>query len=242
MSATSIIFRREMSAYLRSVIGYVVAALALLVAGILFQAIALGASERYSADVLRQFFWLMSGVVMFVGVALSIRLVAEERQTGTIVLLNTSPVRDVEIILGKFLSAFAFLAIVLALSVYLPLLILVNGKITVTQLLVGYLGLLLLGGSSIAIGILASSLSPHQLIAAIVATAINGVMVLLFPLAKMLDAPLKGVFENLDLWHVHFQGGFMTGIFNLEDVVYYVAVIYFFLLLATKATELKRWR
>jgi len=240
--ATNIIFRRELGTYLRSPVGYVVAALALLTAGILFQAIALGASERYSADVLRQFFWLMSGVVMFLGVAMSFRLVAEERWHGTIILLNTSPVRDVEIIFGKFLAALAFLAMVLALSVYLPLLIMVNGKITVSQLVVGYLGLLLLGGSSMAIGTFASSLSPHPLVAALVAVVVNGIMVLLFPLSKTLDAPLKNVFESLDLWHIHFQGGFMVGIFNLKDLVYYVAVIYFFLLLATKALELKRWR
>jgi ABC-2 type transport system permease protein len=242
VSATSIIFRREMAGYLRSPVGYVVAALSLLVAGIVFQAIALGAGERYSADVLRQFFWVMSGIVMFIGIAVSIRLIAEERWNGTIMLLNTSPVRDVEIVLGKFLSAMAFLGLVLLLSVYLPLLILVNGKITMAQLFVGYLGLWMLGGASLAIGMFASSLSPHPLIAAIAAVAMNGVMVLLFPLAKTMDQPLKGVLENLDLWHVHFQGGFMVGVFNLKDLVYYAAVIYFFLLLATKAMELKRWR
>jgi len=240
--AASIVFRREMAAYLRSPIGYVVAAIVLLAAGILFQSQALGGKEKLSADVLRMFFWVMSGLSMIAGIALSVRLVAEERQQHTITLLNTSPVRDVEIILGKYFSALLFLAFMLALSVYMPMLILVNGKISVSQLLVGYLGLLMLGGSSLAIGLFASSISHHQLVAAVVAAAINGIMVLLFPLARTLDAPLKTVFENLDLWHLHFQGGFMVGIFNLKDFVYYLAVIYFFLLLATKTMELKRWQ
>jgi ABC-2 type transport system permease protein len=240
--ATSIIFRREMATYMRSPVGYVVTAIVLLAAGILFQSQALGGRDKLSADVLRMFFWVMSGLSMIAGIALSIRLVAEERQQSTIVLLNTSPIRDVEIILGKYLAALVFLAFMLLLSVYMPLLILVNGKISTSQLIVGYLGLLLLGGSSLAIGIFASSISRHQLVAAVVAVAINGIMVLLFPLAKTLDAPLKSVFENLDLWHVHFQGGFMVGVFNLKDLVFYLAVIYFFLLLATKTMELKRWQ
>lgn len=242
MRGTSIIFKREMGSYLRSPTGYVVAALLLLVDGILFQANALGAAPRLSATVLREFFRVTSGVTMIAGIALSVRLIAEERQQNTIMLLNTSPIRDVEVIAGKFLSAFVFLAGMLALSIYMPLLILVNGKITFSQLLVGYMGLLLLGGASIAMGLFASSLSKQQLVAATVAAAINGIFVLFFPLAKKLDAPLRGVFENLDLWHVHFQGGFMQGVFNLKDFVFYVAIIYFFLLLATKTMEAKRWQ
>ncbi len=242
MGATSIVFRREMSSYLRSPVGYVVAALLLLVDGILFQSNALGAGERLSAHVLREFFRLTSGVTMIAGIALSVRLISEERQQGTIMLLNTSPVRDIEIVLGKFLSAFVFLAGMLALSVYMPLLILVNGKITMMQICVGYWGLLLLGGCSIAIGLFASSLSRQQLVGVTVGASINGVMVLFFQLARKLDPPLKGLFEQLDLWHVHFQGGFMVGIFNLNDMVYYLAVMYVFLLLAVKTMEAKRWQ
>src|SRR5690606_10285647 len=95
--ATSIIFRRELGAYLRSPVGYVIAALLLLVCGILFQAKALGEGKMLSAEVLRRFFEFMSGTTVVAGIALSIRLVAEERQTNSIVLLNTSPVKDIEI-------------------------------------------------------------------------------------------------------------------------------------------------
>lgn len=242
MAATSIIFRRETAAYLRSPIGYTVAALSLLVAGMMFQAFALGSGEKLSADVLRQYFWFMSGIVQFIGVALSFHVITNERTANTITLLNTSPVRDRDIVLGKFLSVFVFLGLTLAASVYMPLLIMVNGKISMSQLLVGYLGLWLLGGVSTAIGVFASSLTRHMLVAAVIALCINGVLVFLFPMAKVVDAPLVEVFQNLDLWHIHFQGGFMVGVFNLKDVVYYLAVIYFFLLLATKTLELKRWQ
>ena len=79
MRATSIIYRRELGRYLRSPIGWIIAAAALLVAGILFQARAL-TGEQLSANVLEQFFWGTSGVVFFVAVLLAFRLIAEERQ------------------------------------------------------------------------------------------------------------------------------------------------------------------
>src|SRR3954464_6224434 len=100
MRATSIIFRRELGTSPRSPIGWIVAVLALLVEGILFEAWGLQ-KTMLSADVLRQFFYTMSGVTMITSIILSIRLVAEERQSSSIVLLNTSPVSDFAIIAGK---------------------------------------------------------------------------------------------------------------------------------------------
>jgi ABC-2 type transport system permease protein len=242
MRTISILFRRELAAYVRSPLGYVVAALLLLIDGLLFQTSALGARPGLSAEVLFKFFEFTGGVVQVAGIALSVRLITEERQQHTIVLLNTSPVRDYEIVLGKFLAALVFLTGMIVLSLYMPLLIMVNGKITVSQLVVGYVGLLLLGASSLAIGLFASALARQQLVAFAVAGAINGAMVLLFPLALRVDDEVTRVIGSLDLWWVHFREGFMQGIVNLSDVVYYLAVIYFFLLLATKTLEAKRWQ
>ena len=241
MRATSIIYRRELGRYVRSPIGWIIAAVALLVAGILFQAFALS-GQKLSADVLSQFFWSFSGVVIGLGVLLSFRLLAEERQNYTMILLKTSPVRDAEIVVGKFFAAATFLAIILLLSIYMPILIKVNGKITWSQVFVGYLGLWLLGCAVLAMGIFASALTRQQIVAALLGLLFAIVMVLLYPLAKKLDTPVADVLKDLDLWWVHFQNGFMKSILNLKDVVYYVAVTYFFLLLATKTLEAKRWQ
>ncbi len=241
MRAISIIYRRELGAYLRSPIGWITAAVLLLVDGILFQSQALS-GEQLSAIVLERFFWSTSGVAMAAGILLSIRLIAEERQTHSIVLLNTSPVRDSEVVLGKFLAALTFLAIMMILSIYMPLLIKVNGHVTFAQIAVGYLGLIFLGGAALAIGMFASSLAKQQLVAGVVGTAILIVLLMLFQLSKRVDSPVKEVLEQLDLWWLHFQNSFMRGVLNLKDIIYYVAVIYFFLLLSVKTLEGKRWQ
>ncbi len=241
MHGTKAIFFRELGAYVRSPLGWVIASVLLLVDGILFQTQALSGAQL-SAVVLERFFWSTSGVVMIAAIALSIRLIAEERQNHSIVLLTTSPVRDSAIVAGKFFAALTFLAIVLVLSLYMPLLIKVNGKITAAQIAVGYAGLLLLGAAALAIGMFASSLTRQQLVAAVLGAAILMLMVMLFPLAKRVDSPLREVLAELDLWWVHFQNGFMRGVLNVKDVIYYIAVTYFFLLLSVKTLEAKRWQ
>jgi ABC-2 type transport system permease protein len=241
MRAIRIIFRRELGTYLRSPFGWVIAAILLLLFGMLFQGYALS-GEMLSAVVLERFFYVASGIPLVGGVLLSFRLLSEERQNHSMVLLNTSPVRDSEIVVGKFLAALAFLAIVLALSVYMPILIKVNNKITSAQVFVGYLGLFLIGAATLSVGLFASSLTRQQLIAAVVAAALVVVLCFIHLLANKVDPPLKDVIEQLDLWWIHFQYGFMKGILNLKDVIYYVATTYFFLLLSVKTLEAKRWQ
>jgi ABC-2 type transport system permease protein len=241
MRATSIIYRRELGTYLRSPYGWVIAAILLLIFGLFFQGFAMS-GEMLSAYVLERFFYVASGIPLVGGVLLSFRLLSEERQNHSMVLLNTSPIRDSEIVIGKYLAALTFLAIVLLLSVYMPILIKVNGKITTSQVLVGYFGLLLIGSATLSIGLFASSLTRQQLIAAVIAAAMIAVMCFIHLLSNKVDPPLKEVIEQLDLWWVHFQYGFMKGVLNLKDVVYYLATTYFFLLLSIKTLEAKRWQ
>jgi ABC-2 type transport system permease protein len=240
--AVGVIFRRELAAYLTSPLGYVVAAVTLLVDGLLFYTEALGpaAGQRLSAEVLARFFFNTSGLVVIAAVALSVRLIAEERQARTLTLLRTAPVGDWHIVLGKFFAAFAFLAGITLLSLYMPLLVLVNGKIAIGQVAVGYLGLFLIGAAVLAIGLFATSLTRSYLLAAIVGAALTAAMFLFWPLAQVVEPPLSGVFNALGLHGIHFYG-FQLGVLHLRDVVYYTAVTYFFLLLATTTMEVKRW-
>jgi len=242
MRSALVIARRELVGYVSTPMGWIVAATMLLVDGLLFYALALGpaAGPRLSADVLGRFFWTTSGLVPIAAVALSVRLLTEERQLETLVLLGTAPVRDREIVLGKFLAALAFLTLLTLLTLYMPLLVLVNGKITFGQVAVGYLGLLLLGAAVLAIGIFASSLTRHTLLAVVTGAAITAALFLFYPLGNALDPPLNGVLRALSLHGERFFG-FQTGALHLRDVVYYLSVIYFFLLVSTKVLEAKRW-
>jgi len=241
MRAIRIIFRREFGMYVRSPFGWVIAAILLLIDGILFQGYAMS-GEQLSAQVLERYFYFASLMPLFGGVLLSFRLLSEERQNHSMVLLNTSPIRDSDIVLGKFFAALAFLAILLLLSVYMPILIKVNGKITGAQVFVGYFGLLLTGAATLAIGLFGSALTRQQLVAAVASAAMVAFMCFIHLLANKVDPPLKDVINDVDLWWVHYQYGFMKGILNLKDVIYYVAVTYFFLLLSTKTLEAKRWQ
>ena len=241
MSATLLIARRELAAYLRSMTGYVIAALVLAIDGILFQAFVLGNGEHLSAEVLSNFFYISSGLVIVASVFISMRLFAEERQTGTLVLLTSSPVHDWQIVLGKFISAFVFLAMITLATVYMPALIFVNGKVSFGHMVAGYLGLLLLGSATLAIGTFGSALARTQVLAAIFSGCIVVALIVCWLLAKVTERPLNDVFVALALHGKHFPP-FQSGTVHLRDVVYYLMVTYVALFAATRVMESRRWK
>jgi gliding motility-associated transport system permease protein len=240
VSITWLIARRELAAYLRTWTGYIIIAVALVVDGILFNAFALGGEKR-SAEVLKDFFFYASGTTMIASLFLSMRLIAEEKQTGTLVLLTSSPIKDYQIVLGKFISGFLFLAIMTLLTAFMPALIMVNGKLSVGQIAAGYLGLLLLGSAAMAIGTLGSTLAKSQLVALIISAGMLLFMLLMWMLAAITDRPLRELFLALALYQRHFVP-FQSGVVHLRDVIYYVALTYFMLFTAIRVLEARRWR
>jgi ABC-2 type transport system permease protein len=240
MKSTLLIMRRELGAYLRSMSGYIIAALVLLVTGLLFNALAL-AGEKLSSQVLSEFFFNTSGVVMVAAVFISMRLFAEERQTGTLVLLASSPIHDWEIVIGKFLAALVFLVLILAATVFMPLLIFVNGKVSFGHMAAGYIGLVLLGAASLAIGTFGSSLARTQVLAAIFSGCMVVALVVCWMLAKVTEAPLNDMFTALALHGRHFPP-FSSGAIHLRDVGYYLMLTYVALFSATRVMEARRWR
>jgi ABC-2 type transport system permease protein len=240
MSQVLLIARRELFAYLRSPLGTVIFAAALLLDGIVFQTQGLS-QKALSEQVLAQFVYGSSAATMIASLLLSMRLFAEERQTGTLVLLNTAPVKDWEIVLGKYLSALSIMILLTACTAYMPAMILVNGKISLGHVLVGYLGLILLASAAIAIGLFGSALARSQVVAIIVSAAILGSLLMLWMLARVIDPPFNRFFSALALHHDNFRP-FMQGRLELGAVAYYVAMTYFFLLASTKVLEARRWR
>ena len=243
MSNVGLIIGRELKAYVRSPLGYAAAAGVLLIDGIWFMAKALGgtAEKRLSATVLAEFFNGASGTTAILAIALAMRLIAAEHDSGTLVLVKTSPVSDWEIVLGKFLSVMLVLLAITAMTAYMPLLILKNGKVSFGHLLVGYAGVLLLGAAVTAIGLFASALAKNQVIAAILGAVLTGAMYLWWLVAKIADPPVTEFLEGLAIHHLRMRD-FMTGILRLENVVYYLVLSFFFLLASVKTLEARRWR
>jgi len=231
---------RELRSYLRSPLGWIVASAMLLLDGLLFQVGAMGGA-KLSAAVLSDFFYYVSGITMIGAIALSMRLIAHERERGTLILINTAPVKDREIVVGKFLALFVFLLGVTVLTAYMPALIFVNGRVSIGHILVGYLGIALLGAATVAVGLFAPAFARTQVIAAVLGAAIMGVLLLLWMPAKVADPPVNAFLMSLAIHHER-QKSFMTGVLRLENVVFYIAVTYFFLLAATKTLEARRWR
>ncbi len=232
--------RRELLAYLRAPSGYVIAAVVLLVDGLLFNSFALGAGKRYSADVVRDFFYLASGTTMVAAVLLSMRLFAEELQTGTAVLLRTAPLTEPQVVAGKFAASWVFLAAITLLSLPMPLLVKVHGMVSAGHLAAGYLGLLLLGAACLAAGAFASALASSQVVAAILGAAVVVGLLIAWLLARVTSPPLSVVIEHLALFNKHFVP-FMQGMVRTRDIVYYVSITWAFLLLATQVLRSRRW-
>jgi ABC-2 type transport system permease protein len=241
MSNIGIIARRELGGYFRTPSGYLIAAATLVVQGLLFNTRALGTGARVSSQVLIDFLRDSSGTTTVAAVLLTMRLFAEERQSGTLVLLFTSPVREVEIVLGKYLSAFVVLALLVVSSVYLPALIFVNGKVSVGHIAAGYMGLLLVGAATLSLGVLGSAMARTQLMAGVLATVFIFVLFLAWALSRVVDPPLGTLLSYFSLYEKHFFP-FMRGLVQLSDVVYYVSLTYLALFAATRVIQSQRWQ
>ena len=241
MKAITLLVQRELKAYFDTAWGWTILALVLVLDGIMFNAFALGTRERYSADVLSDFFYFSSGTTMIAGVLLTMRLIAEERQTGTLTLLQTAPVRSLDIVLGKFLGAFLFLALITLATAYMPALIFVHGKVSLGQILVGYAGLLSLGAATIAIGTFSSAIARNQLLAAVLGAGILVFILLGWMMGQVTEAPLNGIFSYTAIFDRHFQP-FMKGRLNTEGLVYFASICFAFLLLAVRSLQLRRLR
>lgn len=240
MKEAWLIASRELASYLKSPLGYIVAAAVLFVDGLLFNTFALS-REALSADILRAFFYFSSGLVMTASVLLSMRSFAEERQSGTLVLLFTAPIREWQIVLGKFVAAFLMLAFLVLLSVYLPLLIFVNGRVSLGQIFAGYLGLLALGACTTAMGVFASALTRSQVLAAVLSAGIIVTFLVSWKLADITSPPISDALSYMALFDKHFYPTFTKGLVNLKDLFFFAALSFVFLMGTSKVLAARRW-
>jgi ABC-2 type transport system permease protein len=234
---TLAIAQRELKSYFVSPVAYVVTAFFLVVSGYLFAVILLSSNEA----TLRFLHSNLSVIWLFVTPFLTMRLLAEEQRSGTIELLLTNPVREFELVLGKYLGALAFLLFMLAFTLYYPgLLYLLQGRPDPGPLATGYLGVFLQAGAFLAVGLLASSLTDNQMIAAIISFAVLLVMWLADGLSTNLGAPVREIVRYLSITQ-HFQD-FPRGVIDTTHVVFFLSVIAGCLALTMLSLQTRKWR
>jgi ABC-2 type transport system permease protein len=244
------IAKREYQLYFSSPVAYVLAFFMLMIVGLFFYASVsyatnpIGMQQGYVpgvSDVLQP----LGVILILLTPALTTRLLAEERRLGTIELLMTAPVRDWELVVGKWLGAMLLLLTFLAVTIIYPFILnqMVSPGIDQGPLISGYLGLILLCSSIIAVGVFISSLFSNQ-IAAFVTTMgaviflwwIIGVIV---QVASALGAGPEWL-SYLD-YSGHFYDNFLRGVLDMRDVIYYLSITVLALFFGTVSVETRRW-
>ena len=181
-----------------------------------------------------------STITLFLVPLITMRLFAEEKRSGTIELLLTSPVTDLQIILGKWLGAMLLFLCILAMSMINLALLFAWGKPDLRPVLVAYLGLILQGGCLLGIGALISSMTKNQIIAG----GVTFFVVLLLWLLSWATANDTGVLSQvLNYLSIvtHFDN-FAKGVVETKDLVFYFSMIFFALFITSRAMESLRWR
>ena len=235
MQNTFTIASRQFRSYFNGPVAYIVIAVSMLLIGIMFWEpfFLIGRAS------VRQMFELYGWMLAFGGPAVTMGLIAEERRSGTLELLITMPVRESEVILGKYLGALGLLAVMLLVSVPYPLSISTIGSLDAGPVISGYIGVFLEGAAIIGIGLAASSFTENQLIAFFSSVALGLLLVVGGLLLPLLPLWMVNTAEWLSFgYHVESMA---RGVIDLRDVVYFVSIAGFALMLAFRALESRRW-
>jgi ABC-2 type transport system permease protein len=234
---------REFKLYFATPAAYLIAFMILLVLGVIFYANLVGAMMQQFAPGVDVVLGPMVTLLLFGVPAITMRLIAEEQRMGTIELLLTAPVRDYELVIGKWLGAFLFLLVLIAVTWVYPIVLnsLVDPGIDQGPLLTGYLGITLICAALVALGVMMSSFFSNQ-IAAFFATLVLFLLMWLISLPSQ-AAGLGGsdLLGYLD-FSEHFYNTLFRGIIDLSDIVYYLSVTALGLFLGSVVVEMRRWR
>ncbi len=168
------------------------------------------------------------------------RLFSEEKKTGTIELLLTYPVRDIEVVIGKFLACFVVIAVMILLTATFPILLMIVGEPEVMPIITGYFGLLLLGAAFMSLGIFTSSLTENQIVSASISLGILFFFWLMSYSAAFVSAGFGQIITYLSI-NEHIAS-LAKGVLDTEDIIYYLCFTLFFLFLTLRSLESKRWR
>jgi len=259
MSTTWAIAWREFRSYFVSPIGYVVLALFLLLTGYFYYSSLIEFVNRsllfdqqagmMSGDapkmninewVIRPFFFNLSVITLFLVPMITMRLLCEEKKTGTIELLMTSPVTELQVTLGKFLAGFGLYGVMLLGTLPAMVISFVYSRPDLGPILTGYLGLILIAAACLALGTLVSSLTENQIVAGFASFALLLLLWLVHWAEDLTPGPTGSVLSYLSVVR-HFED-MSKGVLDTRDVIFYLSLIVCGLFATMRALESGRWR
>jgi ABC-2 type transport system permease protein len=253
MRNTMAIARKELRAYFTSPIGYIAVGVFALLYGYFYvamldyfvrqsmQAGQLGGPQAMNVNqmMIRPLLQNVTILLLFVMPMITMRAYAEEKRSGTIELLLTSPLSDAEIILGKFLGALLLWCVMLAVSLIHLALLYAYGRPEWKPILTAYLGLVLMGGCFISVGLFISSLTKNQIVAAVVTFAVFLFLWIITWIGSFSGPTVDKVTQYLSI--VDQFDDFAKGVIDTSHLIYYVSFIGFGLFLTAKSVDSERW-
>lgn len=228
------IYLKEVKSYFYSPIAYVLIGMFILVSSIMFWPNLISGYGEFNGNLAS-----MGYILVFLVPILTMRILSEDRKNGTEVLLLTSPVKLSDIVIGKYLAALTVFLVMILISFAYPIIIVAFGASITPKLVGGYVGLILLGASFIAVGVFASSITENQVIAAI----IGFVALLIIWIADGIGSMVGGITAKILYWFslLSRYEEFNNGILDFSAVFYYLSFIGVFLFITIMVIERRRW-
>ncbi len=236
MSATWAISKREIRTYFNSPVAYIVVTVFMLLAGYLF----FNTLFIEKQAEMRGYFGLAPMLFTFIIPAITMRLIAEEKGSGTLELLITMPIKDWQVVVGKFIAALTLVAVLLGLTLFYAFTLNSIGAIDKGPTYGGYLGLLLMAAAYVAIGVMASAFTKNQIVAFIVAFGISFALYLFGRIAQLVPESLQPIVTFLSI-DGHFEA-IGRGVIDSRDVIYYLSMVTVALVLATLSLASRKWK
>jgi ABC-2 type transport system permease protein len=236
MRTTLIIAQRQFRSYFNGPVAYIVLCLMLFALGMLFWP----AFFVKGRATVRDLFDFLSIILIFGIPALTMGLLAEEKRTGTIELLVTMPVRDWEVVIGKYTGVLGLYTVLLLLTVPYPISVSFLGHLDWGPVFAGYIGILLQGMALLAIGLMTSGWTDNQLVAFVVALAIGGALFLVDRFTMFAPGGVARVLEWLSI-DAH-RRSMARGVIDTRDVLYFLSLLVLALTVTFRALESRLWR
>lgn len=232
------LYKKELTSYFNSPIAYIFIAGFLVVGNWLF----FNSFFLVGQASLRSYFAILPWLFLFLTPAVTMRLWAEEKKSGTIEFLLTLPLTDWQIVLAKFLAALSFMALTLALSITLPISVSKLGELDWGVVIGSYLGALLLAGAYLSLGLFISSMTKNQIIAFVIALASSFLFFIIGADFVLATAPriLAPLMSAIGL-SSHFSN-IAKGLIDTKDIFYYLSFIFVFLWLNAKVIVNRSWK